>query len=45
MERYELLFKRSFAKDLRRIPNPDVATGLSALRHQQINELDIGVSR
>ena len=25
MERYELLFKRSVAKDLRRIPNPDVA--------------------
>lgn len=32
MARYELVFKRSVAKDLRRIPNPDVARILARIQ-------------
>lgn len=32
MEKYELRFKRLVAKDLRRIPNPDVARILERIR-------------
>jgi mRNA interferase RelE/StbE len=45
MERFEIIFKRSVAKDLRQIPNDDIARILRRIEALRIDPRPIGVEK